>query len=90
MRHDIDLRRALDSWGSNDQCVMYDFQSVLVCNSLESLGAVSSTHLDVYKRQGLAQARDATLGGEQRYPPQVQASAKSDQTIRIRVSGVSV
>jgi len=30
------------------------------------------------------------LGGEQRYPPQVQASAESDQTIRIRMSRVSV
>ncbi|QCD96437.1 hypothetical protein DEO72_LG6g1140 [Vigna unguiculata] len=28
------------------------------------------------------------LGGEQRYPPQVQASAESDQAIRIRMSRV--
>ena len=30
------------------------------------------------------------LGGEQRYPPQVQASAESDQVICIRVSRVVV
>ncbi|QCD93849.1 hypothetical protein DEO72_LG5g1925 [Vigna unguiculata] len=52
-------------------------------NSLESLGETFRVALQWSGRNSMA-----PLGGEQRYPPQVQASAESDQVICIRMSRV--
>ncbi|QCD81196.1 hypothetical protein DEO72_LG2g1521 [Vigna unguiculata] len=71
------------------------FTSLLFCvwcaivhNSLESLGETFRVALQWLGRNSMAPLEGEQLESEQRYPPQVWASAESDQVIRIRMSRV--
>ncbi|QCE11053.1 hypothetical protein DEO72_LG10g2286 [Vigna unguiculata] len=89
------------SWLERDP-LQVGWLSLIVCNSLESLGETSGVALQWSGRNSMTLVSGCSwwcpismlggeqLGGEQRYPPQVQASAESDQTIRIRMSRVRV